>query len=167
MNRSFALAILGGRYVHAGVEPPALELPEIRSFVQRALGGRDPRRDPRHLAVEDGFRVVTSAFPVGCGGSTARTLHLPWERLLSERRLLAAHEWLHGCGAREALDAREADYWYATAVLVQSSLVAGGLDYPGWFEGAIHRSVPAAGRVISGAFVLPDVSSCVRVREIG
>lgn len=168
MNRRFVLSVLAGRVEEVGTEAPALEPPEHRSFVGRALAGRDPRRDPLHLAVEDGFRVVRSSMPGGCGGSTASTLHVPWDALPAERRLIGAHEWLHGWAKRLGLvEVTEADVWWCTAVLVQSSLVRGGLAFPAWFEGAIPSTVEPAGRVISGVFVFPNENPCVRVRESG
>lgn len=168
MLRDFVLHILGGRFEAADTEPPALEHEEHRSFVGRALAGRDPRRDPLHLAVEDGFRVVRSSMPGGCGGSTAQTLHIPWSSIPRERRLIGAHEWLHGHAKRLGLtEATEANVWWCTAVLVQSALVRGGADFPAWFEGAIPGHVEPAARAISGAFVFPNVTSCVRVRESG
>ena len=102
--------------------------------VYRRLRGRRPEQHPLELAVADGFRVVLSCLPDRCGGSTARLLHLPYHRDPAERRLSAAHEWLHGRAKRIGVTlANEVDFWRLTA---RMAVEASGTGlYPGWATG--------------------------------
>lgn len=144
------LAILRGTPAAAGLAPSG-GLDWIPGFLRRAvtdlgLGGLNELSlgEPERIALRAGILVVNAPMVGFCGGSTARVIHLPWQRLRCERRLCACHELLHSAGARLGVRHTEADWWLATAAVAHLAVRGGGaLRFPTWFVGEIPREIVA------------------------
>ena len=142
------LAILRGCPAAAGLAHSG-GLDWIPGFLRRALTdlglgstGELALGEPERIARRAGILVVNALMVGFCGGSTARVIQLPWQRLRCERRLCACHELLHSTGARLGVRHTEADWWLATAAVAHLAARNGGaLRFPTWFVGEIPREV--------------------------
>lgn len=127
MRRRGIERLFTGRWADSGFGAPLMYPGDRIQVARRALEAAElwPCADPRHLAVESGFKVCACRVR-DCGGETTdgETIFYRWHPDRRVRGLLLAHGLAHALLIREGWEHSEADAWWLTADLVMAGALA-------------------------------------------